>query len=138
MSDLTTAAVGPVPADVDGRDRMVAAMCAAVDGGDAASFTTWFADDAFYRFGNAEGTVGTDAVLAATQGAIDGLPWVRHTVDQVAHVGDDQLFCRFTISTANPAGDRVDLPCVTVIRIKDYAIVDYRVHMDLAPALAAV
>jgi uncharacterized protein (TIGR02246 family) len=125
----------PVPPDRAGRDRMVAAMCAAVDRGDAEDFASWFADDAFYRFGNAEGTVGRDAVVAATAGAADSLPWVRHRVDQVAHV-DDQLFCRFTIATENPSGSEVELPCVTVIGIRGDAIVDYRVHMDLAPAFA--
>lgn len=114
---------------------MVAAMCAAVDRGDSDGFASWFADNAFYRFGNAEGTVGRDAVAAATAGAAASLPWVRHTVDQIAHV-DDQLFCRFTIATEDPSGATVALPCVTVIEIRDGAIVDYRVHMDLAPAFA--
>lgn len=115
---------------------MVEAMCAAVDRGDADDFAAWFAPDAGYRFGNGERTVGRDAVLAATNGAIDGLPWVRHTVDQVAQLGD-QLFCRFTITTADLAGNEVALPCVTVIWIEGDAIVDYRVHMDLAPVFAA-
>jgi uncharacterized protein (TIGR02246 family) len=112
---------------------MVAAMCAAVDRGDAGAFASWFAEDARYRFGNSEATIGRAAVAAATAGAADALPWVRHTIDQVAHV-DDQLFCRFTIATANPSGDEVKLPCVTVIWVDGGEIVDYRVHMDLAPA----
>jgi ketosteroid isomerase-like protein len=115
---------------------MVAAMCAAVDRGDAQDFAAWFAENARYQFGNAEATIGRDAVVAATAGAASALPWVRHTIDQVAHVGD-QLFCRFTIGTANPSGVDVDLPCVTVIWVQNAAIVDYRVHMDLAPAFAA-
>jgi uncharacterized protein (TIGR02246 family) len=115
---------------------MVAAMCSAVDRGDAAAFASWFADDAYYRFGNGEGTTGRAAIIAATQGAADALPWIRHHVDQVAHV-DDQLFCRFTISTANPAGAEVDLPCVTVIRLGDGEIIDYRVHMELAAAFTS-
>jgi uncharacterized protein (TIGR02246 family) len=114
---------------------MVAAMCAAVDRGDAQDFASWFAEDARYRFGGNAATIGRDAVVAATKGAADSLPWVRHTVDQVAHHGD-QLFCRFTISTADPAGAQVDLPCVTVIWVENDRIVDYRVHMDLAPAFA--
>jgi uncharacterized protein (TIGR02246 family) len=113
---------------------MVAAMCDAVDRGDAEGFASWFADDARYQFGNAEATIGRPAVVAATAGAADALPWVRHTIDQVAHVGN-QLFCRFTISTASPAGTDVALPCVTVIWVENDEIVDYRVHMDLAPAL---
>lgn len=114
-------------------DAMVATMCAAVDAGDAELFGSFFATDATYRFGNAEPLRGRDAVVAATAGAADSLPWVRHTVDQVAHVGD-QLFCRFTIETAGPDGSTVAMPCVTVIWLAGGEIVDYRVHMDLAPA----
>jgi uncharacterized protein (TIGR02246 family) len=114
---------------------MVAAMCAAVDRGDAEGFASWFAADARYQFGNNDASTGRDAVVAATAGAAGALPWVRHRVDQVAHV-DDQLFCRFTISTADAAGAQVDLPCVTVIWVDHGQIVDYRVHLDLAPAFA--
>jgi len=110
-------------------------MCAAVDRGDAEDFASWFAADARYRFGNGEATIGRPAVVAATEFAASSLPWVRHTVDQVAHVGD-QLFCRFTISTSDPSGEQVDLPCVTVIWIANDEIVDYEVAMDLAPAFA--
>ena len=111
-------------------------MCAAVDAADAAGFGAWFAEDAAYRFGNGETLVGREAVVAATAGAAGALPWVRHTVDQVAEVGD-QLFCRFTIETAAPDGTRLALPCVTVITMAGdplEQIVDYRVHMDISPA----
>jgi hypothetical protein len=114
---------------------MVATMCATVDRGDALDFASWFAPDARYRFGNFPATIGRPAVVAATEGAAGSLPWVRHTVDQVAHVGDE-LFCRFTISTADPSGAQVDLPCVTVIWIAGGQIVNYEVVMDLAPAFA--
>jgi uncharacterized protein (TIGR02246 family) len=114
---------------------MVAAMCAAVDAGEAAAFAAWFSDDATYRFANAPALRGRDAVKAATEATSHALPWVRHTVDQVAHV-DNQMFCRFTITTADPAGRQVDLPCVTVMWVDNARIVDYRVHIDVTPAIA--
>lgn len=119
------------------REAMVHAMCAQVDAGDAEGFGSWFADDATYTFGNGETLVGRDAVVAATAGAAGALPWVRHTVDQVAEVGD-QLFCRFTIATEAPDGTLLALPCVTVIEMAGDRVVDYRVHMDISPALVSV
>jgi uncharacterized protein (TIGR02246 family) len=118
-----------------GHGEMVRAMCAAVDAGDAEAFGSWFAEDATYTFGNGETLSGRDAIVAATAGAAGALPWVRHTVDQVAAVGD-QLFCRFTIETESAAGENLALPCVTVIWLDGPRIVDYRVHMDISPALA--
>jgi hypothetical protein len=53
----------------------------------------------------------------------------------VAVVGEDQLFCRFMIETESPAGKPLALPCVTVMWLAGERIVDYRVHLDLTPAL---
>ena len=119
-----------------GHEEMVRAMCAAVDAGDAEAFGSWFAEDATYTFGNGETLSGRDAIIAATAGAAGALPWVRHTVDQVAFAGDDQLFCRFTIETESAEGKELALPCVTVIWLDGPRIVDYRVHMDISPAFA--
>ncbi len=110
-------------------------MCRQVDAGDADAFASWFADDASYTFGNAEPIVGRAAIAAATAGAAGALPWVEHTVEQVAEVGD-QLFCRFTIRTEARDGTALALPCVTVVWLRGHEVVDYRVHMDLGPALA--
>ncbi len=104
---------------------MVREMCAAVDAGDAESFASWFADDATYVFANNEPLTGRAAIAAATAGAAGA----------VAPVGEDQLFCRFTIETEFPAGKPLALPCVTVIRLAGEQVADYRVHMDITPAL---
>jgi uncharacterized protein (TIGR02246 family) len=113
---------------------MVRTMCAQVDSGDAGGFAQWFAADATYAFANGPTLVGRDAIEAATAGAAGTLPWVRHAIDQVAELGD-QLFCRFTIHTEAPTGAALAMPCVTVIELLDDEIIDYRVHMDITPAL---
>jgi uncharacterized protein (TIGR02246 family) len=113
---------------------MVRTMCAQVDSGDAGGFARWFAADATYTFANQSTLVGRDAIEAATAVAVAALPWVRHSIDQVVEVGD-QLFCRFTIHTEAPTGAALAMPCVTVIEVLDAEIVDYRVHMDITPAL---
>ena len=59
---------------------------------------------------------------------------MHHRVDQVAEIGD-QLFCRFTIVVDPPDGPQLELPCVTVVQLRDGLIADYRVHMDISPAL---
>ncbi|WP_328603430.1 nuclear transport factor 2 family protein [Amycolatopsis sp. NBC_00345] len=118
------------------RERMVRAMCAAVDAGDAEAFGAWFADNATYTFGNGETLTGRDAIVAATAGAAGALPWVHHVVDQIADPGGGQLFCRFTIKTSASDGTELALPCVTVMWVDGMRVTDYRVHMDITPALA--
>ena len=116
-------------------EQMVRDMCAAADSGDAERFGSYFADTACYRFANAEPLHGRESIVASTAGTVAALPTLRHRVDQVARIGD-QLFCRFTIETTAPDGRELALPCVTVIELAGRQIVDYRVHMDISPALA--
>ena len=116
------------------REEMVRTMCGQVDSGDAGGFAQWFAADATYTFANGPTLTGRDAIEAATAGASGALPWVRHSIDQVAELGD-QLFCRFTIHTETSTGAALAMPCVTVIELRNGEIVDYRVHMDITPAL---
>jgi hypothetical protein len=117
-------------------EEMVHAMCAAVDGHDFEKFGSYFADTAEYRFGNQDPVLGRAAIVEATANAVGSLPPVRHRVDQVAEVGN-QLFCRFLIEVDAPSGT-VAMPCVTVIELSRKntpEIIDYRVHMDISPAL---
>lgn len=48
----------------------------------------------------------------------------------------NQLFCRLTIETESPEGKPLALPCVTVMWLEGERVVDYRVHMDITPALS--
>ncbi|MCE0764594.1 nuclear transport factor 2 family protein [Pseudonocardia kujensis] len=110
-------------------------MCAAADAGRAEDFGAWFADDATYTFGNSPTIVGREAVVAATAGAVGSLPWLEHVVEEVTDAGD-RLFCRYTIKSGSRTGEALALPCMTVITLGDEGkIVDYRVFMDLSPAL---
>ena len=115
-------------------EAMVRELCAAADAADGARFASFFSTDANFRFGNAKPLVGREAIAASTEATVDAIWPTQHRVDQVAEIGD-QLFCRFTILVAPPDGAELELPCVTVVRLADGFIVDYRVHMDIAPAL---
>ncbi|MFC5219651.1 nuclear transport factor 2 family protein [Streptomyces coerulescens] len=134
---MTGTRTGAAAAD---RDKMVRDMCAAVDAHEFERFGSYFTDTAYYRFGNSAPVHGRAAIVAATAGAVASIPPVRHHIDQIAQFGD-QLFCRFTIEVALEDGT-VAMPCVTVIGLAPDSgagapkIIDYRVHMDISPALA--
>jgi uncharacterized protein (TIGR02246 family) len=117
-----------------GLAAMVEDVCAAADAADGTGFAAHFTEDATFRLGNGDVLVGRDAIAASTEATVDAIWPFRHRVDQVAEVGD-QLFCRFTILVTPPEGPELDLPCVTVIRLDDGLIADYRVHMDIGPAV---
>jgi uncharacterized protein (TIGR02246 family) len=127
----------PPPTEVDSlaeHEQLVQALCDAVDDGDAETFGSYFAEDAVYQFGNNEPIIGRAAITEATAGTAGGAWPFHHEVNQVAAIGT-QLFCRFTIHVSHPSDGELALPCVTVIELRGDDIVDYRVHMDIRPAL---
>lgn len=120
---------------VSARETMIRDLCAAADAADGALFASYFAEAATFRFGNFDELTGRAAIAASTEATVDAIWPMRHRVDQVAEVGD-QLFCRFTIVVEPPDGSELQLPCVTVVQVRDDGLItDYRVHMDIAPAL---
>lgn len=122
---------------VERDERMVHTMCAAADAGDGETFASFFSESAVFRFGNNEPFSGRAAIAASTEGTVSAIHPARHHVEQIARVGS-QLFCRFVIEVTKPDGTELRLPCVTVIGMSGTQIVDYRVHMDIAPALVTV
>jgi uncharacterized protein (TIGR02246 family) len=115
-------------------EAMIHAMCAAADAGDGTTFASYFSADATFRFGNQDPLTGRAAIAASTEATVDAIWPVRHVVDQVARI-DNQLYCRFTIIATPPDDTQQELPCVTVAELHDGKITDYRVHMDIGPAL---
>ncbi|WP_280246287.1 nuclear transport factor 2 family protein, partial [Nocardia abscessus] len=93
------------------REKMVHAMCAAVDAGQAEAFGAWFSDKATYTFANNETLVGRDAVTAATAGAAAGRAVVSDQIDKKGEVGKKQLL-RLTKNNPPPIGPHLAQPCV--------------------------
>lgn len=120
---------------VESRETMIRELCAAADAGDGARFASFFGEDATFRFANFDELTGRAAIAASTEATVHAIWPTRHRVEQVAEIGD-QLFCRFTILVDPPGSAELALPCVTVVEVgTDGLITDYRVHMDIAPAL---
>ncbi len=126
-----TAAATPATAR---RDIVVRELCAAADAGDGERFGSYFSDSAYFRFGNGDPIQGRGAIAASTDATVSAVLPIHHRIDQIVHAGD-QLFCRFTIEATRPDGSVLAMPCVTVIEFAGELIVDYRVHMDISPAL---
>ncbi|WP_375492142.1 nuclear transport factor 2 family protein [uncultured Jatrophihabitans sp.] len=120
---------------VSSREAMIRELCAAADAGDGERFASFFSADATFRFANFDELAGRAAIAASTEATVHAIWPTRHRVDQVAEVGD-QLFCRFSILVQPPDVAELSLPCVTVVEVgEDGLITDYRVHMDITPAL---
>jgi ketosteroid isomerase-like protein len=111
-------------------------LFADVDRKDAALFATYLAEDAVFRFANADEVVGKDNIETTLGAFYDSIKALSHDrqglyeVDDTTIVWSDVTYTRFDDS-------QVTVPVVTIIRRNDDGlIVDYRIFMDAAPLFA--
>lgn len=115
--------------------EQVAQMTAALDNGDVDTYLEPFAEDARFRFANQDPVHGRENIRQAVVGALDALGTTNHTIVEVWH-HPDTIIAEFSIGFHAGTDRQVTLPCVSVIRLRDNAVVDYRITMDVAPVFA--
>jgi ketosteroid isomerase-like protein len=107
----------------------------AIDTQDIPRFLTYLTPDASFTFGNFPTVEGATAIAEFCRQFYQSIHALRHTLLHVWHDGDavivheDVTYTRKDMST-------VTLPCVTLFRMNDNRIRDYRVFMDVGPVYA--
>ena len=111
-------------------------LFADVDRKDAALFAKYLADDAVFRFANADEVIGRDNIETALGAFYDSIKALSHErqglyeVDDSSVVWSDVTYTKFDDS-------RLTVPVVTIVkRNDDGLIVDYRIFMDATPLFA--
>jgi len=125
--------------DVDSRQRVITAALAAIDAGDLAAATNYLCDDVTVRFGNFEPLVGAAMFTQLFQQFATSLRAVRHEIHDIWPAANDPdvLAATMTAHYTRTDGRRVSLPCCNVFRMSGGLIAEYRVYMDIGPALVA-
>jgi ketosteroid isomerase-like protein len=125
--------------DAASHQRVITAVLAAIDAGELATATRHLCDDVTILFGNLEPLVGAAmfAQLFAQFGS--SLQAVRHEIHDIWPVATDLdvLTAAMTVHYTRTDGRSVSLPCCNVFRMNGDLIAEYRVYMDISPALAA-
>jgi ketosteroid isomerase-like protein len=119
----------------------VAQLFATIDAMDTDAFVAFFADDAVFRFGNADPAQGRAAIretLAGFFGAIGGL---RHVVTGIWR-GEWERGPVISVETAvtytRADGSRTPtLPATSTLRMNGELIQDYRIFVDATPLFSA-
>ena len=121
-------------------DAWVAQLFASIEAMDTDAFVAHFADDAVFRFGNAEPARGRAAIretLAGFFGAIGGL---HHDVTGIWR-GEWERGPVLSVETAvtytrADGSQTPTLPAMSTLRINGEMIHDYRIFVDAAPLFA--
>jgi ketosteroid isomerase-like protein len=111
----------------------------ALDAGDISRVLDTMTEDVRFRFGSAEPTVGRAAVaanattMAGTVASLSHEPLAVWTVEKP----EPAVLCEMAVTYRRHDGSRVTLPCLSVFRLRDGRVADYRIYMDANPVFTA-
>jgi ketosteroid isomerase-like protein len=84
------------------------------------------------QIGNAEVIHGKAEFVGALQTFFGSVTSFRHTVTDVWSELD-AVIAELRVQYTRLDGSKVTLPCCNVFRVRDGAVADYRVYMDITP-----
>ena len=111
------------------------AIFAAFDAKDVAALADLMTDDVRLQIGNAEVVNGKVKFVAALEAFVGSVAAFRHTVTNVWSELD-AVIAELQVHYTRLDGTELTLPCCNVFRLRDGAVADYRVYMDIAPVYA--
>ena len=125
--------------DVASQQQAITAVLAAIDAGEVGAATRHLCDDITVLFGNFDPLIGSAAFVQLFGQFASSLQAVRHEIHDIWPAASDLdiLIATMTAHYTRTDGRRVSLPCCNVFRMSGALIAEYRVYMDISPALAA-
>ena len=125
--------------DVASDEQAITTVLAAIDAGELALATNYLRDDVTVLFGNFAPLTGAATFTQLFQHFTSSLRAVRHEIHHIWPVATDPdvLVATMTAHYTRNDGERVSLPCCNVFRMCGGLIAEYRVYMDISPAMAA-
>jgi ketosteroid isomerase-like protein len=125
--------------DIASHQQTITAVLAAIDAGEIATAKRHLCDDVTVLFGNFEPLIGSAAFVQLFGQFASSLQAVRHEIHHIWPTANDVdiLVATITAHYARTDGRRVSLPCCNVFRMRGALIAEYRVYMDISPALGA-
>lgn len=111
----------------------VSAYFAEVDRMDPPGTMAWYTDDASFRFANSEPAVGKDAISTVLAQFYDTITSMRHEVLGIWTAADSGVLEAHAHFTRKRDGKAFVLPAVSVLRVRDGLVHDFRFVMDASP-----
>lgn len=99
------------------------------------AFLALLTDDITFTVANHPPVIGKDALRAALGAFWKSINGLKHTF---RHVFESQghLVFEFMVRYTRTDAEEVSVPCVTIIRLRDERVSDWRIYIDMAPVFA--
>jgi ketosteroid isomerase-like protein len=111
------------------------AIFAAFDAKDIVALAALMTDDVRLQIGNAEVVNGKEEFTRSLEAFFASVAGFRHAVTNVWS-DVDAVIAELQVHYTRLDGIELTLPCCNVFRIRDGAVADYRVYMDINPVYA--
>jgi ketosteroid isomerase-like protein len=112
--------------------HQVQAIFAAFDSKDIAALAALMTDDVRVQIGNADVVTGKAEFVEALHVFVGSVSSFRHTVT-IVWSDVDAVIAELRVHYTRLDGTELTLPCCNVFRLRDGAVGDYRVYMDITP-----
>jgi ketosteroid isomerase-like protein len=111
------------------------AIFAAFDAKDVSALAALMTEDVRLQLGNANVVKGRVEFVEALETFFVSVAGVRHAVTEVWS-DRDVVIAELRVRYVRLDGTEVTLPCCNVFRLRNGAVADYRVYMDITPVYA--
>ena len=122
-------------------DQTTLEVFRAIDAKRADEFAAFFAEDASFRFGNADPVVGRQAIEQAVDGFFSIPHALQHDITGVWkgrwEQGEVVSVEAYVTYTRQDGTKTEPIPVTSTLRMKDGALQDYRIFGDISPLFAA-
>lgn len=110
-------------------EAWIAAYFAEVDRMDPEGLVAWYADDGRFRFGNSEPVTGKAAIAETLRAFYGSITSMSHAKTG-CWVSADSGVWEAEVTFGLPDGRRATIPAVSILRLKNGQVHDFRMVMD--------
>jgi ketosteroid isomerase-like protein len=107
----------------------------AVDSKDAEKLVSYMADDAVFRFANAQEVEGKEDILSMLQSFYASIEALNHKIIDSWQV-DDNVICRGEVTYTRMDGSQLSVPFANFFKMKGNLIKSYLIYVDASQLYA--
>ena len=107
----------------------------AVDANDTGKFLTYLTDDAMFKFGNADGVHGKDAIGEMLKGFFGSIEGLSHTLTE-SWSTDGAVISRGEVTYTRKDSSTLTVPFANIFRMNGDKIKDYLIYVDASQLYA--
>jgi ketosteroid isomerase-like protein len=106
-----------------------------VDSKDEQQLASFLSENCTFVYADSEPVIGRNNIAASSRNFMTLIAGIRHQLLDVWAIGD-VIVSRLEVTYTRKDGSMLTVPAVTIWRVRNRQIEDYRIYIDVAPLFA--